>query len=185
MIINVLDLVKLKGFYPYEYMSDFEKFKEQLTTKEKFYSSLRGKKISDKEYEHILKVWSKLEMKMMKNYNDFYLKCDVLLLVDIFEKFENSSLKNYALCPSHYLSTPALSWDAMLNMPQVELKLIPDPDIYIFFEKGMRGLISYISNRYSKTNNKYLKSYDTQNKNQNIFLDANNCYGYAMSNFFS
>ena len=25
---NVLDLVKQKGFYPYEYISDFEKFKE-------------------------------------------------------------------------------------------------------------------------------------------------------------
>ena len=47
---NVLDLVKQKGFSPYEYMSDFEKFKEQLPNKEKFYSSLTGKRISDKEY---------------------------------------------------------------------------------------------------------------------------------------
>ena len=35
---NVLDLVKQKGFYPFEYMSDFEKFKEELSSKEKFYS---------------------------------------------------------------------------------------------------------------------------------------------------
>ena len=41
---NVLDLVKLKGFYPYEYMSDSEKFKEELSIKEKFYSSLTGEK---------------------------------------------------------------------------------------------------------------------------------------------
>ena len=47
---NVLDLVKHKGFYPYEYMSDFEKFKEKLPSKEKFYSSLTDKKISGKEY---------------------------------------------------------------------------------------------------------------------------------------
>ena len=39
---NVLDLVKQKGFYPYEYMSDFEKFKEQVPRKERFYSLLRG-----------------------------------------------------------------------------------------------------------------------------------------------
>ena len=45
---NVLYLVKQKGFYPYEYMSDFEKFKEKLPSKGKFYSSLTGKKISDK-----------------------------------------------------------------------------------------------------------------------------------------
>ena len=36
---NVLDLLKQKGFYPYEYMNDFEKFKEELQSKEKFYSS--------------------------------------------------------------------------------------------------------------------------------------------------
>ena len=97
-------------------MRDFEKFKEQLPSKEKFYSLLAGKKISNKEYEHVLKVWSKFEMKEMKDYHDLYLKCDILLFPDVFEKFKNKSLKNYGLCPSHYLSAPALSWDAILNM---------------------------------------------------------------------
>ena len=55
--INVLDLVKQKGFYQCEYMSDFEKFKEELSSEEKFHSSLADKKISDKEYEHILKAY--------------------------------------------------------------------------------------------------------------------------------
>ena len=48
----------------------------------------------------------------------------------------------------------ALSLDAMLNMTKVELELAPDPDMYIFFEKGTRGGVSYISNRYSKASNK-------------------------------
>ena len=63
-------------------------------------------------------------MKMLKDYHDFYLKCNVLLLADVFEKFRNNSLRNYELCPSHYLNTPALGWDAMLNMTKVELELI-------------------------------------------------------------
>ena len=46
---NVLDLVKQKGFYPYEYMNNFEKFEEELPGKKKLYSSLTGKKISCKE----------------------------------------------------------------------------------------------------------------------------------------
>ena len=103
----------------------------------------------------------------MKDYRDLCLKCDVLLLADVFEKFINNSLKNFGLCPSHYLNVPALSWDVMLNMTKVKLEFIPDPDMYIFFEKGTRGGVSYISNRYSKAKNRYLKSYD-QNKNQNI-----------------
>ena len=100
----------------------------------------------------------------MKDYHDLYLKCEVLLLVDVFEKFRNNSLKNYGLCPSHYLSAPAISWDAMVNMTTVELELILNHDMYIFFEKGTRGGVSYISNRYSKANNKYLKSYDPKQK---------------------
>ena len=96
----------------------------------------------------------------MKGYQDLYLKCDVLLLADAFEKFRNNSIKNYELCPSHYFSAPALSWDAMLSMTKVKLELISDPDMYIFFGKAMRGGVSYISNRCSKVNNKYLKSYE-------------------------
>ena len=53
---NVLDLVKQKGFHPYEYMTDFEKFKEELPNKEKCYSSLTDRKVSGKEYEHVIKV---------------------------------------------------------------------------------------------------------------------------------
>ena len=67
----------------------------------KFYSLLTGKKLSKKEYEHVLNVWNKFEMKMMKDYHSLYLKCDVLLLTDVFEKFRNNSIKNRKLCPGH------------------------------------------------------------------------------------
>ena len=63
-------------------------------------------------------------MKKIKDYHDLYLKCDVLLLTDVVEKIRNNSLKNYGLCPSHYLHAPAISWDAMLNMAKVELELL-------------------------------------------------------------
>ena len=113
-------------------MSDFEKFKEKLPSKEKFYSSLTGKKVdeqrSGKEDEHVLNVWEKFEIKAMKDYHDLYLKCDALLTADVFDKFGNSSLNNYELCRSHYLNATALSWDVMLNIKKVELGFIPDPE---------------------------------------------------------
>ena len=69
-------------------------------------------------------------------------------------------------------------------MTKVELELIPDSNMYIFFEKGTRGRVSYISNRYSKANNKYLKSYDPKPESKHIiYLDANSLYGYAVSKF--
>ena len=48
------------------------------------------------------------------------------------------------------------------------LELIPDPDMFIFFKKGTRSGVSYGSNRYSKTNKKYFKSYDPKQESKHI-----------------
>ena len=83
------------------------------------------------------------------------------------------------------MSTPGLSWDAMFKMTKIELELIPDHGIYIFFENGTRSGISYISNRYSKSKNKYLKSYDLKEELKHIiYSDVNNLYGYAICKLF-
>ena len=77
-------------------------------------------------------------------------------MADLFEKFINTCLKYYGLDPCHYFSRLGLSWDAMLKMTGIELKLISDIDMHLFIEKGMRVGISYIAKRYSKANNKYM-----------------------------
>ena len=76
-----------------------------------------------------------------------------MLLADAFEKFRNNNLKNYGLYPSHYLSAPGLSWDAMLRMTKIELELIPDSDMSIFFEKGTRGGITFLIDTATPTIN--------------------------------
>ena len=96
-----------------------------------------------------------------------YLKTDVLILCDVFEKFISVYLKDYGLEPCHYYSSPGLSWDAMLKMTGVELEKIHDIDVHIFLEKGMRGGVSYISKRYSRAD---------QNKTI-VYWDENNLYG--------
>ena len=56
--------------------------------------------------------------------------------------------------------------------------------MYFFFQKDMRGGVSYISKRYSQANNKYLKSCDPNKEEKRIiYLDANSLCGYAMSKF--
>ena len=56
--------------------------------------------------------------------------------------------------------------------------------MYIFFEKGTRGAISNISNKYSKINNKHLKSYDLKQESKHIIcIYVKNLYSYAMSKF--
>ena len=72
----------------------------------------------------------------------------------------------------------------MFKMTKIELELIPDPDIYIFFEKGTRDGISYISNTYSKAHDKHLKFYDPKEEWKHIiYRDTNNLYGYSMIKF--
>ena len=75
----------------------------------------------------------------MGDYYDHYLKKDVLLSVDVFEKFIATCLKFYGLDPCHYLSSPGLSWDAMLKMTGVKLEKISDIGKYLFIEKELRG----------------------------------------------
>ena len=93
----------------------------------------------------------------MGDYHDHYLKKDVLLLADVFEKFIGMYLKFYGLNPCHYFSSPGLSWDAMLKMIGVRLEKIVDIDMYLFIEIGLRGGISYFVKRYSEANNEYMK----------------------------
>ena len=120
----------------------------------------------------------------MGDYHDLYLKTDVLLLADVFEKFIKTCIDYYGLDPCHYFSSPGLSWDAMLNMTRIKLELISDIDMHLFIEKGMRSGISYIAKRHSKANNKYMKCYDSSKEYIYItYLNANNLYGWAMSQY--
>ena len=72
--------------------------------------------ISLKDYLTCEKIWDKFDIKNMDDYHAHYLKKDVLLLVDVFEKFIDTWLKFYGLDPCHYFSSPGLSCDAMLKM---------------------------------------------------------------------
>ena len=178
------DLMVKKGVYPYDYIDSFEKFKEQLPSKEDFYSILNDKHIEDKDYQHAQNVWNTFNIKNMGEYHDLYLASDILLLADVFENFRKTCLKYYKLDPCHYFTSPGLSWDAMLKMTNIKLELMTDIDMFQFIEKGLRGGISYIANRYGKANNKYMKKYDEKAPSKYImYLDANNLYGWAMCQY--
>ena len=120
----------------------------------------------------------------MGNYHNHYLKKDVSLLVDVFEKFIDTCLKFYGLHACHNFSSTGLSQDAMLKMTCMRLQKIVNIDMYLFIEKGLRGGISYIAKRYAKANNKYMKDYDPKKPSKFItYLDMNNLYGWAMSGY--
>ena len=128
--IDKLEIIKRKDVYPYELVDSYEKFKHSsLPEKKCFYSSLRDGKqdrsdghISDEQYQHLQNVWDIFNFNTFEDFHNYYLKKDVLLLADIFEKFISTNLKYYGLDPCHYFSAPRLSWDAMLKMTKIKIR---------------------------------------------------------------
>ena len=110
---KILELLKQKHAFSYEYMDSFKRFgEEKLPDKKSFHSSVKGgttrnngKKldghISDKDHLTCKNIWNEFNMKNMRNYHDHYFKKDVLLLTDVFEKFIDTCLKFYRLDPCH------------------------------------------------------------------------------------
>lgn len=176
-------LVLRKGVYPYDYMDTVDKFDEtSLPPKEAFYNRLNEEPISDEDYVHAEHVWDTFQLNTLGQYSDLYLKTDVLLLTDIFQNFRKVCMDTYHLDPAWYYTSPGLSWDAMLKMTGVELELLTDYDMLLFVERGIRGGISQCSHRYGYANNPFMSNYDdTKPSNYLLYLDANNLYGWAMS----
>ena len=173
-----LSLLTKKGIYPYEYMNLLEKLKEtQLPPKEAFYSRFNDEGIIDENYTHAKKVWKTFKIKNLEDYHNLYNQ------VDVFENFRDICIKNFNLDPAHYYTAPGLAWDAALKSTKVELELLSDMDMLLMVEKGIRGGVSMISNRYGKSKNKYMgKSFiDIMLSTYIAYLDANNLYGWAMS----
>ena len=102
-------------------MDSFKKFSEnKLPNKCKFFSSLKDECVSEEDYHTTNNIWNVFRINTESDYHDLYLKTDVLLLADVFEKFINTCLDYYRLDPCHYFSSPGLSWDAMLKMTGIE-----------------------------------------------------------------
>ena len=119
----------------------------------------------------------------MQDYHDIYLKTDVLLLADTFESFRDGSIENYKLDPAHYVSSPHLSWDAMLNMTKCNLQLLSDTEMFRMMDDNLRGGVCMITKRHARANNPRLGAkYDPMKPTSHImYWDANNLYGWAMS----
>ena len=175
-------LLRRKGVYPYDYVNSIKRLKEtKLPPKEAFYSKLDEEEFSDKDYQHARNVWNTFNCQTIQDYHDLYLKSDVLLLADVFEKFRKTCLKHYKLDPCHYYTAPGLAWDACLKLTKQELQLLTDYDMLMMFEQGIRGGMTHISKRYAEANNKYMEDHDKTKPSTFIqYLDVNGLYSWAM-----
>jgi len=178
------DLLRRKGVFPYEFIDSVNRLNEnKLPPKSAFYSNLTGSGISNEDYKHAQAVWKEFGCKTLRDYLELYNKSDVLILADIFENIRDVCMKEYKLDPAWYYTSPGRAWDAALKHTKVKLELLSDIDMLQMVNRGIRGGVSMISRRYAKANNKYMKETYNPNQPSNFitYLDANNLYGWAMS----
>ena len=136
---NKFFLLLGKGIDPYEYIDSWETFDENtIPTKEAFYSKWNLENITDKDYDHVKKVWEAFEIKNLGEYHDFYVQCDTLLLA-VFENLRDKCIEIYGLDLAHFLSVLELAWQTCLNKAKVGLELLTNIDMLLLVEKGIRG----------------------------------------------
>ena len=113
-------LLLRKGVFCYDYWDCPEKAADvRLPPRVAFYSRLTEEGVSLRDYWHAVRVWQQFGIRNLGEYHDLYLKTDVLILADVFEKFRRMCMKNYGLDAAHFFSSPGLAWEAMLKMTKV------------------------------------------------------------------
>ena len=177
-------LLTRKGCFPYSYLDSFEKFNNPLPCYgNDWKNTLTGKvDISEADYANALKIYSLFQCSCLGDYHDVYLKTDVLILADVFEKFRQVCMKVYQLDPVHFFSAPNLSWEAMLITTRASLGLLNDIDMLLFFERSIRGGINGIGElRHFQANNKDMESFDPSKPSvYGAFYDVTSLYAGTM-----
>ena len=176
-----LEMVLSKSFFPYEYCKSFE---QMLNTKKlpkisKFYSSLSEKSISKEDHDFARKVWKNYHCKNLVDYCKLYCKIDVILLAEVFQKFRKEMMAFSSLDPAHYISLPAYGYDSMLYITNACIELPVDIDMVLFLEQAKRGGVSFVNNRYLCVGKTDKKTGKKNEKEEIVYIDANNLYGNA------
>ena len=133
---DAFEMITGKLSYPYSYFKSFMNFEEDsLPPISSFYNELTETELNVNDYEKVISLWNKFEMKNLGDLHDLYVETDVHLLADCFENFRQFALKNYRLDPAHFVSAPSLSWESALLLTNVKLEVPQDPDMHLFIDR--------------------------------------------------
>ena len=138
--------------------------------------------ISEADVAQSFKIYTLFNCGNLGDYHDVYSRTDVVILADVFEKFRQVSKKIYQLDPVQFFSAPNLSWDAMLVTTRVNVGLLGDFDMLLFFERGIRGGINGSGElRHFRANNRDLDDFGESKANvYRAFFDVTSLYAGAM-----
>ena len=169
---NKFSMLLKKGVFPYSWFNEPDKLTERtLPSIEEFKNDLTQTPCSLQCYEYAQMIWNIFAMRSFQEYMQLYLKVDVLLLADVIKNYRKVSLMNYKLDPLWFITAPSLSLNAALKKTKIRLQLLTDMEMFNFIQRSIRGGLSYIATRHATTDQEHVIKY----------FDANNLYGYALS----
>ena len=142
------EIINKKMNFPYEWISEDNLYNKELPDIEDFYSSLKLKTITEKEYNQIKEIYNLLKFENIKEYLDTYLKLDITLLADIFENFRKGIWDKYGLDCSKYIFSPSLSKDCKSKFTKVKIQHIKNIEIYDFINNSLVGGLCVCSKPY-------------------------------------
>ena len=140
--------------------------------KEDFFSKLKNKCPNDVEIQRKKGIIKIFYIKNGKDLTKLYLKSDVILLADVFEKFIEISIEEYGIIQRYCVSLPGYTYQCALKYTDVRLQTLQDEDLILLIENNIRGGISAVMG------DRFVKS--DENK-KIIYIDATNLYSHSMS----
>ena len=162
--------------YPYEYFNSIDDYKKPVHNlkKEDFFSKLKIKCPDDEEIQRTKEIIEIFNIKDGKELTELYLKSDVFLLADVFEKFIKISVEEFGINPLYCVSLPGYTWQCGMKYTDINLQTLQDKEMILLLENNIRGGIS------SVMGDRYIKSDDNK---KILYIDANNLYGHSMSQY--
>ena len=133
------ELLKEKAYFPYEWLTKENIYNKELTSIDKFYSSLKLQNISQKEYDKTIDIYKKLKCKNVKDYLEIYMKLDITLQADIFNVFRNTIWNKFEIDCSKYITSCSLSLDLMLRYTKVKIQLFKDITMFDYVDSSILG----------------------------------------------
>ena len=168
------ELFKKKLAYPYEYLN-LSNIQEPLNlSPEDFWSTLKQTTPSLEEINRTQEIIKKYDLKNGQELTELYLKMDVLQLTEVFENFVEKPTLEYGINPLYSYSLPGYTWKAGLKLTKIKLDFIKDKQLLLLLENNIRGGISSVMGPRFIESNENTKL---------LYIDANNLYGWAMSQY--
>ena len=184
---NIKRKIKLltggKGIYPYSLCNDADIMKQMTNFPpiEKFFNDLTNTSCTLEDYKFAVNVYKSFNCKNLYEYTILYNHTDTLILAEIMMVYRKVIQDHFQMDIHHFLGIPGLSFNIMLKISKVKLELISDPEMSDFFQKSIRGGMSFITTRKAKSDYTDSNIENCKRRMTHIrYIDGNNLYGSQM-----